>query len=191
MRRSEAARYARWSAGAAIFLAVIVAVVYAHRAWQARQVRKEAHPAPPAAVDKQSSVFSFSKMEQNQTLFTVRASRATEFKQNDQSLLEDVQITIFGRKGDRNDSIHTKSCEYRKGSGEIRCTGEVQIDLESAEDARRAGSGGQAARVVHVETRNVSFDRESGQAKTEEAVEIQFPQGKAKAAGLAYESGDG
>jgi len=172
-------------------LAGIVGVVYLQHAWQARQVRKQAPPPPPAAVEKQSTGFSFSKVEQNQTLFTVRASRATEYKQDNQSLLEDVQITIYGRKGDRNDSIHTKSCEYRKGSGEIRCTGEVQIDLESAEDARRAGSGGQAARVVHVETRNVSFDRESGQAKTEEAVEIQFPQGKAKAAGLAYESGDG
>src|SRR5713226_1806307 len=106
MRTSEAARYARWSAGAAIFLAGMVAVVYVHRVWQARQVRKLAPPAPPAAVEKQSSVFSFSKVEQNQTLFTVRASRATEYKQDNQSLLEDVQITIYGSKGDSNDSIH-------------------------------------------------------------------------------------
>src|SRR5258708_5325763 len=162
MRTSEAARYARWSAGAAIFLAGMGAVGDVHRVWQARQVRKLAPPAPPAAVEKQSSVFSFSKVEQNQTLFTVRASRATEFKQNEASLLEDVQITIFGRKGDRDDAIHTKSCEYRKGNGEIRCSGEVQLDLQSAEDARRAASGAGEPRVVHVETRNVSFNRESG-----------------------------
>src|SRR5258708_7199851 len=169
MRTSEAAKYARWSAGVAMFLAGVVAVGYLQHAWQARQIRKQAPPPPPAAVEKQSTVFSFSEGGQNQTLVSVRASRGPEGKQNNQSLLEDVQITIYGRKGDRNDSIHTKSCEYRKGSGEIRCTGEVQIDLESAEDARRAGSGGgQASRVVHVETHNVSFDRESGEAKTEE-----------------------
>jgi hypothetical protein len=58
------------------------------------QTRRQAPPAVPPTVQQRSAVFSFSKVEQERTLFTVRASQATEFKEGNRSLLEDVWITI-------------------------------------------------------------------------------------------------
>src|SRR3989442_9617649 len=109
MRTSQAARYARWAAAAALLLTMTVAGVYARRAWQAAQVKKKAPPVVPPTVQQRSAEFSFSKVEQDRTLFTVRASRATEFKEGSRNLLEDVWITIYGRTGERFDNIHRGS----------------------------------------------------------------------------------
>lgn len=194
MRTSQAARYARWSASAAFLLAAIVAGTYLYRNLQARQVRKHAPPPAPVAVQRRSSTFSFSKVEGNQTIFTVTALRATEFKESDRNILEDVRIMIFGRSGDRSDSIHTKSCEYRRDDGGIVCAGEVQIDLQSTQDARRqsAANGRKAADgVIHLQTRNVMFNRETGEAQTDQAVVIEFPQGVGRGTGVSYHSVSG
>src|SRR2546429_5360789 len=53
-------------------------------------------------------------MDGNQKIFTVEASKATDFRDKDASLLEDVKITIFGKKGERHDLIRTQSCQYEK-----------------------------------------------------------------------------
>ncbi len=194
MRTSQAARYARWAAYAALLLVLIVAGVFARRSWQARQAQKKAPPAVPPTVQQRSAEFSFSKVEQDRTLFTVRASRATEFKEGNRSLLEDVWITIYGKTGQRFDNIHTQSCNYLSDTGRIFCAGEVQIDLESAEDAsRRRGqppNSGAAEKIIHVATSKVSFDRDTGEAHTDEPVIFQLPYGQGHGVGLTYSSRD-
>jgi hypothetical protein len=134
MRRSEAARYARWSAAVALLLACLTAGVYLKRGWQRIGERKKAPPPAPTNVEKQSSGLTFSKMDGPRKIFTVEASNSTDFKGQDASLLENVRVTIFGKLGDRHDTIHTQSCQYRKDSGGVTCDGDVQIDLESAAD---------------------------------------------------------
>src|SRR5437879_10165047 len=59
------------------------------------------------------------------------------FKGKEASLLEDVKITIFGKKGERHDTIHTQSCQYEKAGESMACSGEVQMDLQSREEAER------------------------------------------------------
>jgi lipopolysaccharide export system protein LptA len=193
MRRTEAARYARWSAGVAVALVAITLGVYLERAVKAHIERRNAPPPPPPTVTKRSTALTFSKVEENRTLFTVRASRSTEFQGNAADLLEDVQITIFGRKGDRHDTIHTQSCQYTKGNGQIACVGEVQMDLRSAADAERGGKdpGAATSRTLHVETRGVSFDRESGLAQTTQIVKFVFAAGEGEARGVEYRSEEG
>ena len=51
MRTTEAARYARWSAGIAVLLIVVVACVYGARDWQSRQARKKV-PAGLMRLDR-------------------------------------------------------------------------------------------------------------------------------------------
>jgi len=193
MKRSEATRYARWSAAVALLLAGVTTAVYLERGWRRHVEKKKAPLAAPRDVARLSSGLTFSKVEQNRTIFTVQASRSTEFKDKDASLLEDVKITIFGKTGERHDTIHTQSCQYGKEKGDIVCSGEVQIDLQSAADAERATSipNDVAAKVVHVETHGVTFDRASGTAKTEERVLFHFPNGSGEAAGVEYNSQEG
>jgi lipopolysaccharide export system protein LptA len=180
-------RYARWAAAAALALTALVAGVYLRRAVRESRAERNAPPAIPAAVEQQSAAFSFSKVEQEQTLFTVSASHAVEFKDSDRSRLDDVSITVFGKQGTRNDRIRAKSCDYQSSSGRMICKGQTQIDLESAEDARK--SRGQ--RAMHVETSDVTFERETGKAVTDAPATFRFPNGTGTARGVEYDSQEG
>jgi lipopolysaccharide export system protein LptA len=182
MRTSQANRLARWAALAAGAVALVSLGAYGWKQWEARQAQKEAPAMVPPAVQKRSETFSYSKLEGQRTLFTIRASQATEFKEGGKSLLQDVWITIYGKTGKRFDNIHTQECDYQPGKGSIVCAGEVQIDLESAEEAgARPGQ-----RAIRMRTAQVSFDRESGEGRTARPVEFQFAYGAGRGVGLHY-----
>jgi len=193
MLRSEAARYARWSAVVALVLATVTLLAYVRRDWVRHVEKKNAPPATPIDVSRQSAGLNFKKVDQKQTVFEVAASKSIEFKGKDASLLEDVRITIFGRAGDRHDVIHTQSCQYGRENGGIECSGEVQIDLMSAVDAHRTEGHPEAAKAVttRIETRGVKFDRASGLAQTDQRVTFAFPSGTGEAVGLEYKSEEG
>jgi lipopolysaccharide export system protein LptA/lipopolysaccharide export system protein LptC len=208
MRTQKAHRLARWSAAIAILMAAAVAGVYLHRAWLERRERASAPPPVPATVEEQSAGFSFSKVEGDRTIYTVRAANATQFKTGNRNLLEDVWITSYGQQGDRNDTLHTKSCEYisanssaadsssSPGSERMTCAGDVEIDLESASDAKTFpgaanGEPSSAAQVLRVSTSDLSFSQDSGVASTDRAVNFNFPGGAGKAVGLQFDSRQG
>src|SRR5712691_7986680 len=98
MKRSEAAKYARWSAAAALLLASLTAGVYLERRWVAYRERQKAPPPAPQDVTRRSNGLTFSKMTGNQKIFTVEASKGTDFKHKDASLLEHVKISICRKK---------------------------------------------------------------------------------------------
>jgi lipopolysaccharide export system protein LptA/lipopolysaccharide export system protein LptC len=186
VQNREAARYARWAAMFAGLLACVVAGVYARRAYHEARVRHKAPQAVPVTVQQQSAEFRFSKVEQNHTLFTVRAAHATQFKEENRSILQDVWVTIYGREGNRDDNIHTRECSYEPISGAIRCQGDVQLDLQGV----NPGSGKPAGKPLEVKTRDLSFNRETGEASTAEAVEFKFPEGGGHAVGVKYSTHD-
>jgi lipopolysaccharide export system protein LptA len=194
MKRSEAARYARWSAALALLLAVITVGVYFQHGLVARIQKRKAPPAPANNVERQSNGLTFSKVEGERKVFTVEASKSTEYRGQDASLLEEVKITIFGSHSERHDTIRTRSCQYSKGHGSIVCSGAVQIDLQSAAAAELAAhhTGNEPVPpAAHVETRNVKFDQASGVARTDERVMFTFPEGTGEAAGVEYDSQQG
>ncbi len=194
MRRSESARYARWSAAVALLLAGITTVVYLKRDWVRHIERAKAPPPTPVDVTRQSSGITFKKFnEQNRAIFEVTASKSTEFKGQDASLLEEVQITIFGKAGDRNDVIHTHSCQYDQKDGGVICGGDVRFDLMSAADAKLVAQNPALAetRATRVETRGVTFNRSTGVAQTDQRVTFAFPNGSGDAIGLEYQSEEG
>jgi LPS export ABC transporter protein LptC len=193
MKRSEAAKYARWSAASALLLASLTAGVYLERKWSAYREKQKAPPPAPQDVTRLSSGLTFSKEVGTQKIFTVEASKATDFRDRDASLLEDVKITIFGKTGERHDTIHTQSCQYEKTGGSMACSGEVQIDMESKAEAERAAKNPEASaqQKVHVETRGVLFNRASGLARTDQPVKFVFPNGNGEAVGVEYQSEEG
>ncbi len=182
MRNLEAARYARWSAIIAGLIALGVAGVYVHLAIRAARARHAAPPVVAAIVQQQSNEFSCSRVEQGRTLFTVRASRTTQFKDRNRYLLEDVWITIYGRTGNRNDNIHTHECSYEPALGTVRCEGEVVIDVQGAS----VDSGKPIEKPIEVKTRDLAFNRETGIASTPEPVEFRFPEGEGRGVGITY-----
>ncbi|MGA7625294.1 MAG: LPS export ABC transporter periplasmic protein LptC [Candidatus Acidiferrales bacterium] len=159
-----------------------MAGVYAQRAIRESRARSLIKTLIPVTVQQQSNEFSFSKVEQDRTIFTVRASRATQYKEQNRALLQDVWITIYGREGNRNDNIHTSECNYEPTSGNVTCQGEVKIDLAST------GAGKPADSNLQVTTRNLSFNRETGEASTAEPVQFRFAGGQGHAVGVTYSS---
>lgn len=192
MKRSEAARYARWSATVAILLAAATGVFYIQRVWTAHRERAKA-PAPlPKEEEKRFTTLSFKKVEANHTIFSVEASRSTDLKGQDISLLEDVKITVFGKLGERHDVIHTQSCRYSKADGGFQCEGDVQMDLQTAADASRiAAQPTGTPDIVHVDTSGVTFERSTGLAQTAQPVTFVFPSGKGEGKGAVYDSNEG
>ncbi|MFI5098359.1 MAG: LptA/OstA family protein [Candidatus Acidiferrales bacterium] len=192
MKRSEAARYARWSAVVALVLAAITFGIYLQRQWVAHVEKKNAPPSLPEDKERQSIGLTFSKVDGKRTIFTLQASKSTDFKGQNISLLEDVKITVFGKTGNRNDVIHTHSCNYSKSDGAIQCSGEVLMELQSAAAAERARQESSSApSVVRVETSGVTFERATGRAQTVAPVKFSFPNGSGEGLGAVYFSEEG
>jgi LPS export ABC transporter protein LptC len=186
LRNREAARYAGWAAIAAALVALVVAGAYATRLLRESRSRRAAPKAVPAAVQRQSADFSYSDVEQGRTVFKIRASHFTEYKDQDRALLEDVWITVYGRDGSRNDNIHTRECSSEPETGFVRCQGQVQIDVENAKPA----PGQAAADALELTTSNLSFNSNTGEASTPAAVVFHFPAGQGRGVGAYYSTRD-
>src|SRR5262249_24587531 len=98
-----------------------------------------------------------------------------------------------GKEQNRNDILHTQTCRYTKSPENIDCSGLVQMDLMSASDAKLIRERPELtnARTVHVETRSVRFERNSGIAKTSEPITFRLPNGTGEATGVEYRSNEG
>jgi lipopolysaccharide export system protein LptA len=192
MKRSEAARYARWSAFTALLLALATGGIYLRRQWVAHVERGKAPPPLTEEKERQLIGLTVSKNEGERTVFTVQASKSTDLKGQDISLLEDVKVTVFGKMGDRHDLIHTHSCRYAKTNGGIACSGNVQFDLESAADAAHTQADPTAKpNLIHVETSGVTFNAKSGRADTAQPVQFTMPNGNGEGLGATYLSEEG
>src|SRR5262245_26087142 len=193
MKKSEAAKYARWSAAAALLCAGLTMCVYLKRGWTGYHERNYA-PTPPAVnVERQSTKLTFSKGEGTRTVFTVEAMKSTDFRGLNATDLEGVKVTIFGKDGARHDTLETHACRYSKDSGDIDCSGDVQIMLMSKlewEAAKEQVATGAVA-AMKVETRGVVFNRASGEAKTDQEVRFTFANGGGQAVGAIYHSEEG
>lgn len=181
MRNREAARYARWSAAIAVAICLAVIGVYLQRRMRGRKNEKNIKPVP-ATVTQQSAGFTISRAIGPRTIFAVHASQATEFKDQNRSLLENVDITIYGPRGDRNDSVHAQECSYDPTAGSIRCQGVVQIDLRNS----RAKAPAQEDEL-HLQTSNILFEHDTGRVSTQNPVKLNFPGGEGTGSGLVYE----
>lgn len=190
MRNQEAARYARWAAFTAGVIAMGALGIYAKRAIRQARARAANTISIPASVQQQSAQFSFSKVEQDRTIFTIRASQATQFRDQDRAVLKDVWISIYGAKGERNDSIHTGECSYEPKTGNVRCEGDVEIDIQAASAAGDKTAADSSEKKMKVTTRDLTFNRETGEAHTDQPVNYQLPQGSGRAVGVTYSSKD-
>jgi lipopolysaccharide export system protein LptA len=188
LQNRQAARYARWAAFAAAVVAFAVVAMYGERMIREARVRRREPSSVPSSVQQQSAQFSFSKVEQDRTIFTIRASHATQYKDQNRALLEDVWITLYGRDGKRNDNIHTRECSYEPDTGAVRCEGDVQIDIGNA--APDPGKPAKPDSSLEIRTSNLSFNRDTGEASTPAPVEFRFAGGTGRGVGISYSTSD-
>ncbi len=176
---------------AAITIVLVVGGYYFARRVVVNRARVEIPKRLGVGIQQSTEGFTLSKSEGGRTLYTVRASKAVQFKSGGRAELKDVSIVVYGRKSDRFDQIYGADFEYDPETSEIRARGEVHIDLEA--DAKGPQRADQAPpeelkNPIHLRTSGLVFNQKTGVAGTREAIEFRIPQASGTAVGARYDS---
>ena len=182
-------RLRRMLAATAVLLSLVVAAMYFYARSKATNVLKQIPGKIGYNIKQTATGFQFSKSDGKRTLFTVQASNIKEFKLDGNAELHNVSIVLYGRDSSRFDQIYGDDFGYNQKTGDVTAQGDVQIDLV----ANPAGlaSADQATpkelkNPIHLKTRDLVFNKDSGNAMTVARVEFQTPQASGWAMGVKY-----
>jgi len=182
-------RLRRWLAVIAVLFIAMVAGTYFYARSRLRNALKEIPNKIGIDIKQTASGFQFSKSDGKRTLFTVEASDLKQFKVNGSAELHNVSIILYGRDSSRFDQIYGDDFTYDKKSGNVTASGDVQIDLE----ANPTGLTGpdqatpkELKNPIHLKTRDLVFNQDSGDAATNARVDFRTPQASGWAVGMQY-----
>ncbi len=179
----------RWLIAIAFLFIAVIAGLYAYARLRERNVLKEVPNRIGIGIKQTASGFQFSKSDGGRTLFTIRASNLKQFKLNGSAELHNVSIVLYGRDSSRFDQIYGDDFTYDKDSGNVVARGEVQIDLQanpSGEAAPDQSTPEELKNPIHLKTRDLVFNQESGDAHTEARADFRTPQATGSAVGVFY-----
>ena len=165
-------------------------------------------------IQEEANGFVYTHEVRGHTLYKIRASKQVQLKKDGKVFLQlhDVSIELYAEDGSRVDRIEGGEFEYNPGVGIAKAAGPVEITLmkptvapaiapkakagetigskpmsdKLASAAQTAASG-----EIHVKTSGLIFDRNSGEASTQEKVEFSLTQGNGSAVGAKYDAHDG
>jgi len=182
-------RLRRWLAVIAVLFIAVVAGTYFYARLRLRNVLKEVPNKIGIDIKQTANGFQFSKSDGKRTLFTIEASDLKQFKLNGRAELHNVSIVLYGRDSSRFDQIYGDDFNYDKQTGNITASGDVQIDLE----ANPTGLTGpdqstpkELKNPIHLKTRDLIFNQNSGDAFTNARVDFRTPQASGWAVGVQY-----
>src|SRR5579885_699858 len=182
-------RLRRILATTAVLLTLVVAGMYFYARSKATNVLKSIPGKIGYDIKQTAKGFQFSKSDGKRTLFTVEASDIKEFKLNGKAELHNVNIVLYGRDSSRYDQIYGDDFAFDQKTGDVSAKGDVQIDLVA--NPMGIVSPDQAApkelkNPIHLKTRDLIFNKDSGNAFTNARVEFQTPQASGWAVGVSY-----
>ena len=158
-----------------------------------------------ATITKEFNGYTYSQSDGKRTIFTIHAAKAVQHKDGNYSL-HDVNMVLYGKKGDRSDHITGDDFEYDTKEETVRAVGIVHLDLQAPEAAGANTSetakhlaGASAAhddavsesRVIHVKTSGLVYLKKLGMAATKEGIEFAFGGFTGRAIGAEYNSDSG
>jgi lipopolysaccharide export system protein LptA len=165
-------------------------------------------------IQEEANGFLYSHEVRGHTLYKIRASKQVQLKQDGKVMLQlhDVMIELYAEDGSRVDRIEGNEFDYDPTSGIAKAVGPVEITLmkpsqapaiapkasanqaaiakqknSSLASAAHAASSGE----IHVKTSGLVFDRNSGEASTDQRVEFTLTQGTGSAMGANYDAHEG
>jgi len=182
-------RLRRILAVTAVLLTAIVVGMYFYARSRATNVLKSIPGKIGYDIKQTANGFQFSKSDGKRTLFSIQASDVKEFKLNGNAELHNVSIILYGRDSSRFDQIYGDDFAYNQKTGQATAMGDVQIDLV----ANPAGLASpdqstpkELKNPIHLKTRDLVFDRNTGNASTDARVEFHTPQANGWAVGVRY-----
>ena len=192
-------RIVRWLLLVALALgALAVALAFRfrpHRAGKSPAVSQSL----PANTRQQLAGYSFTRSEGGRQIFTIRAQRTVAFKDSQSTLLEGVEVELFGRQGAQHDLLNTDRCVYRSEPVRFSCAGRVLMELNApsgsdlvALPANAVSSATLRGRQsVYLETSRLTYDQQGSMLTTAAPVRWRYGPASGSAVGLAYATRDG
>ncbi|HVI08110.1 MAG TPA: LPS export ABC transporter periplasmic protein LptC, partial [Candidatus Binatia bacterium] len=173
---------------AALFIAMIAGVYFYARVKQ-RNVLKEVPNKLGIEIKQTANGFQFSKSDGKRTQFTVQAGSVKQFKLDGSAELRNVSIILYGRDSSRFDRISGDAFSYDKKTGDVIGRGDVQIDLHANPSGQSSPDLSAPERLknpIHLKTRDLVFNQNSGDAYTDARVDFTTPQATGWAVGAHY-----
>jgi lipopolysaccharide export system protein LptA len=182
-------RLRRLLVATAVVLTAAVAGMYFYARTRVRDVRKEVPNKLGIEISKTANGFRISKSDGQRTIFSVEAADVKEFKLSGHAELHKVSIILYGRDSSRYDQIYGDDFGYDPKSGDVTAKGDVQIDLvANPEGSTRPDQAAPKTvkNAIHLKTRDLVFNKNTGDAFTNARVEFSTPQASGWAVGVQY-----
>jgi len=139
-------------------------------------------------VQQQASGYTFTQSDEGRQVFTIHASRTVAFKEGGTTVLEGVQVEVFGKEGARRDLLRTSQCDYNSQSGDLFSAGNVEIEL----NAPAAGAQpGPMSRSVRLETSQLYFRKQGSLVESDQPVRFRYGSIIGSAMGMSYSTKEG
>jgi lipopolysaccharide export system protein LptA len=179
----------RWLVVIAVVCTLVVAGMYLRVRLHQFSVLRGTPGKMGIDIKQTATGYQYSKSDGKRTLFTIEASDLKQFKLDGRAELHHVNIVLYGRDSSRFDRISGDDFTYDPKSANITAKGEVQIDLEANPSGRTNPDQSVPKELrssIHLKTRDLVFNRESGNATTASRVEFSTPQAEGSAVGVLY-----
>jgi lipopolysaccharide export system protein LptA len=196
-----------WFAVLALAAVAVVGGFYLRARMELRNALRDLPGKVGIDIQQTSEGFTMSKSEGGRTLFTIHASKATQFKEGGHATLHNVNIIVYGRQSDRFDQIYGDDFDYDQKAGTVVSKGLVHIDLQgNTVGSPGTGAGAKAApntepqkppslippsdikNAIHLWAEGMTFNQKTGLAESQGRVEFQVPQAVGTAQGATYDS---
>ena len=184
-------RLRRLLAATAVLLTAVVVGMYFYARSKATNVLKSIPNKMGVDIKQTANGFQISKSDGKRTLFTVQASSVKQFKLNGNAELHNVNIILYGTDSSRFDQIYGENFAYNQKTGDVTANGEVQIDLVANPAGMASPDQATPKEIknpIHLKTRDLVFNKDTGNAFTNAKVEVVTPQASGWAMGVKYAS---
>jgi lipopolysaccharide export system protein LptA len=199
---------------AGVLLVIALGVFLGTARFRNRFIRKDLPQKLGLNIQEEAKGIVVTHEVRGHVLYKIRASKQVQLKRDGKVFLQlhDVNIELYAEDGSRVDRIAGDEFEYDPSKGMARALGPVEITLtrptvapaiaprasasQALSSKQKGGSLASAAQTavsgeIHVKTSGLVFDRDSGEASTEERVEFTLAQGSGSALGAKYDSHNG
>ncbi len=139
-------------------------------------------------VQQQASGYTFTRSDEGRQVFTIHAQRTVAFKEGGTTVLEGVQVELFGKDGNRRDVLRTSLCDYNTQSGDLFSSGSVEIELNAPPTGTPAGP---LAPSVMVETSQLYFRHQGSLVESDQPVKFRYGAISGSALGMSYATKEG
>ena len=179
-----------------MILTIVVAAVsfsYYKRSSSSSHHEKQATKLLREDISDSTQGFSFSQADHGKTIFEFRAKSKLGLKDN-RILLEYVTGKVYGKDGDRFDTITSNHCEYDQVADEIVFLDNVVIEfgpLSRVQNRNQTDGSGDPPLPTTVNVDKIQYAQKTGIAETQE--EVNFIRGRVhgRSRGLTYDSQKG